>query len=114
VVTTRCEISPIKGTFITSLDGPLIAHYTIKSRCASEGKGHKLLIPKMIEEPVFLEVLHDVSTVLARELPMIVLDVSLQSHLVAKHSTTVGAGMLLGAVEVLLNKKSWTNQWPVL
>jgi hypothetical protein len=32
--------------------------------------------------------------------------VSLQSHLVAKHSTTVGAGMLLGAVEVLLNKKS--------
>ena len=52
--------------------------------------------------PVLLEVLHDVAAVLARELSVIVLDVPLERHLVAEHAAAVRAGMLLGAVEVLL------------
>ena len=39
---------------------------------------------------------------LARELSVIVLDVPLERHLVAEHAAAVRAGMLLGAVEVLL------------
>ena len=58
----------------------------------------------MTVSPVFLEILHYVSAVLARELPVVVLDVSLERHRVAEHARAVRALVLLGAVEVLLKR----------
>lgn len=56
----------------------------------------------MTVSPVFLEILHYVSAVLARELPVVVLDVTLERHRVAEHARAVRALVLLGAMEVLL------------
>ena len=54
--------------------------------------------------PVFLEIFHDVATMLARELSMIILDVTFQRHLVAEHARTIEAGMLFCAVEIFLQE----------
>ncbi len=74
----------------------------IDSNCLFRKKFVLVMSNMYLISPVFFEVLHDVSTMLARELSMVVFDMSLECHQVTENTRAVLTGMFFGSVEVFL------------